>query len=418
MSQASKYCINCGREIPTAATFCPFCGASQSATESSQPIQPATNDSATDSHPHFNMWSAFRLGVSQVFTWHQRIARPAFWWLYLDLVIISLILSTISANTIFRAPAFWFDPSFFSWSSFIWLLIYSACLSFTSVMQITATVRRLHDTNRSAHNLWWLLLPIAGPIVLIVFLAQKSQPAGSRFDRPAKNSKSWIHKWWTWCILVLLTILYVFSYNYTGYVTATTTSQASEFQSTVPDDTASDTTDDTSEDDDSDEDDSSSDDSVMIGDSKIDVSDSQTYDTDYSDSNWAGSTFSIDEITVYETDGTYTQGSGSDKEEFQGVIKIHMNIQAGRDITAYPTQSKLSTNDGQQVDVDSDSDDFDGDLNSGTESDGYLYYVIPNLSDVSDITQIRLKWDAYYDTDDIDDDNDYKTFDATINLNS
>jgi uncharacterized membrane protein YhaH (DUF805 family) len=40
---------------------------------------------------------------------------------------------------------------------------------------LAATIRRLHDTNRSG---WWLLIlliPAIGPIALLVFLAQDSQ---------------------------------------------------------------------------------------------------------------------------------------------------------------------------------------------------------------------------------------------------
>ncbi|MEE2219449.1 DUF4352 domain-containing protein, partial [Klebsiella pneumoniae] len=145
--------------------------------------------------------------------------------------------------------------------------------------------------------------------------------------------------------------------------------------------------------------------------------DQKAYSTSFTDSSWAKSTFKIDKVTVYKTDGTYTSGSGNDKKDFNGVVKVHMSIHAGQDISAYPTQAKLSTNDGQQVEADMDSDDFDGDLNSGTDSDGNVYFVLSKLSSVKDITSIRLKWDASYDTDDYDDDNAYKTFDTTLNLN-
>ena len=40
------------------------------------------------------------------------------------------------------------------------------------VPSITVAVRRLHDTNRSAWNLLWSLLPIIGWIVQFVYLAQ------------------------------------------------------------------------------------------------------------------------------------------------------------------------------------------------------------------------------------------------------
>jgi uncharacterized membrane protein YhaH (DUF805 family) len=44
-----------------------------------------------------------------------------------------------------------------------------------------AAVRRLHDTNRSG---WWLLIspiPGVGPIVLLVFLTQGSQPVENQY---------------------------------------------------------------------------------------------------------------------------------------------------------------------------------------------------------------------------------------------
>jgi uncharacterized membrane protein YhaH (DUF805 family) len=44
-----------------------------------------------------------------------------------------------------------------------------------------AAVRRLHDTNRSG---WWLLIspiPGVGPILLLVFLTQSSQPGENQY---------------------------------------------------------------------------------------------------------------------------------------------------------------------------------------------------------------------------------------------
>jgi len=46
---------------------------------------------------------------------------------------------------------------------------------------LAAAARRLHDTDKSA---WWLLLlliPLVGPIVILVFLCLPSQPGGNRF---------------------------------------------------------------------------------------------------------------------------------------------------------------------------------------------------------------------------------------------
>ena len=415
----SKFCMKCGKKIPINATFCPICGATQETTSATEGQNQNTDAPEKNNQPkrpeRDNMWTALKLGVQQTFTWSQRISRPQYWWLYLDLVLISFILNITLGTKIYS------DPLQTGILHTILLLIYSALSTWISVMQFTAGVRRLHDTNRSAHYLWLALIPIVGPILLIVFLCQKPKEAGKRFDHLSGQSKPWVQKWWTWCILVLATAVFAgvigfstYTMSLANYSTTTTTSSDDSYDDSDDD---SDDEDTDSEDDDTDSESSSDTDSITIDDDKINLADQQAYTTSFSDSSWAGSTFKIDKVTVYKTDGTYTNGEGSDKQEFNGIVKVHMSIHAGRDISAYPTQAKLSTNDGQQVDADFDSDDFDGDLNSGTNADGNLYFILPKLSSIKDLTSIRLKWDSSYDTDDYDDDNDFKTFDATINLN-
>ena len=61
--------------------------------------------------------------------------------------------------------------------------IYTLALMIPS---LSVTVRRLHDTGRSA---WWLLvglIPIVGGIVLLVFFVQDSQDAVNRFGTNPK----------------------------------------------------------------------------------------------------------------------------------------------------------------------------------------------------------------------------------------
>jgi uncharacterized membrane protein YhaH (DUF805 family) len=60
--------------------------------------------------------------------------------------------------------------------SLIWGLI-------TLIPTVALQTRRLHDTNRSG---WWqliVLIPVVGAIILIVMLASRSDPAGSKYDR-------------------------------------------------------------------------------------------------------------------------------------------------------------------------------------------------------------------------------------------
>jgi len=51
----------------------------------------------------------------------------------------------------------------------------------TIIPAIAVTVRRLHDTN---HSGWWyfiVLVPIAGPIILLVFLVRDGQPEANAY---------------------------------------------------------------------------------------------------------------------------------------------------------------------------------------------------------------------------------------------
>ncbi len=58
------------------------------------------------------------------------------------------------------------------------------------IPSIAVTVRRLHDTDRSG---WWALIvvvPLIGPIVLLVLMALDSSPGENRFGSNPKSSRS------------------------------------------------------------------------------------------------------------------------------------------------------------------------------------------------------------------------------------
>ena len=52
---------------------------------------------------------------------------------------------------------------------------------------LSVTVRRLHDTNRSGW--WWFinLIPLAGAIVMLVFMVQEGNPGPNRFGPDPKT---------------------------------------------------------------------------------------------------------------------------------------------------------------------------------------------------------------------------------------
>jgi uncharacterized membrane protein YhaH (DUF805 family) len=58
------------------------------------------------------------------------------------------------------------------------------------IPSLAVLVRRLHDTERSG---WWVfigLIPLVGPIILLIFTVQDSQPGENRFGPNPKTALS------------------------------------------------------------------------------------------------------------------------------------------------------------------------------------------------------------------------------------
>ncbi|WP_298345527.1 DUF805 domain-containing protein [Ferrimicrobium sp.] len=95
-----------------------------------------------------------------------RANRPAYW----KAVAVNLALSIVFLLVTGHSPIAGTIADLYSLAAFI--------------PGLALTIRRLHDTNHSGW--WWLicLIPIAGPITLLVFLAMRPYPAENRWGQP------------------------------------------------------------------------------------------------------------------------------------------------------------------------------------------------------------------------------------------
>ncbi len=111
-----------------------------------------------------------------------RATRPEFWWFALFSFLVSSALSALLPGT--WSPGSWNMPGMYDGTgfdaSFGWTMAPAINLAgFWGVAvllpSLAVTVRRLRDTGREWTNIFWILLPIAGLIVLIVFLAEPTR---------------------------------------------------------------------------------------------------------------------------------------------------------------------------------------------------------------------------------------------------
>lgn len=89
-----------------------------------------------------------------------RTSKKEFWNFVLIYTVIYLILEFLSGVSAFDGKGF-----------FLLNIMSGLFFLFTLLPGLSISVRRLHDTNRSGWWMWLCLLPLIGPIVLMVFFA-------------------------------------------------------------------------------------------------------------------------------------------------------------------------------------------------------------------------------------------------------
>lgn len=165
----------------------------------------------------------------------------------------------------------------------------------------------------------------------------------------------------------------------------------------------------------------SNDKTVTVDGLKYDYKDSKTYKVNYSDSSWNIAKMTVNSVTVYKLDDGYEYDSANDGEfDIDGFVSINMTINANQDVNAYPTQSTVSFDNGEQHE--SDTGTWDGEIASGVTKSGNVVVPITSLDKSDSISTMRLKFDADILTEDstdaeYEDENSEHSYDMTIDLN-
>ena len=111
-------------------------------------------------------------------TFTGRASRSEFWWTALVVFLVNAVISGIMSTGIIPDENGAYGPTYAIGLvlSIVWFLA-------TIVPWLALSWRRLHDSNKPGPFYFLGLIPLVGPIILLVFFALPSDPAGARFDR-------------------------------------------------------------------------------------------------------------------------------------------------------------------------------------------------------------------------------------------
>jgi uncharacterized membrane protein YhaH (DUF805 family) len=118
---------------------------------------------------------AIRTVLSKYTTFSGRASRPEFWWWVLFVVLLNVATGIVDATLI--APTLGFEPYEELAGQPLSLIVSLAIL----LPNISVSVRRLHDIDRSG---WWyliILIPFIGVLVIIYWAVQPGTSGSNRF---------------------------------------------------------------------------------------------------------------------------------------------------------------------------------------------------------------------------------------------
>ncbi|MFJ4037963.1 DUF805 domain-containing protein [Microbacterium sp. NPDC090007] len=115
-------------------------------------------------------------------TFRGRASRSEFWWWALVNVMVASVLSGLALATSGPTVDELGQPVGPSGLGLVFFVLYGVWGLVTLIPGIALVVRRLHDSNKSGFWVFVVLVPVVGPIVLLVFELLPADPAGARFD--------------------------------------------------------------------------------------------------------------------------------------------------------------------------------------------------------------------------------------------
>lgn len=160
------FCTKCGAKNPEDATFCYKCG-NEMYTDKTRTMVDDTTDTtdeivAEEVNPLIDFWT-------NIVNFEGKMNRHNFWVAVFIMALINIVIVAISYGT--EAMILWY--------------LYDL---FFLIATLSASVRRLHDINKSGAYVLLNLIPLVGQVALLIMLLQENEADKKKVvDDPINN---------------------------------------------------------------------------------------------------------------------------------------------------------------------------------------------------------------------------------------
>lgn len=134
--------------------------------------------------PMVGFAEAVTLAFRQYAVGKGRATRAEYWWFQLLGALLGVFISVASVPAALAGESSSRVGVGLGLLSAIGMLVAFLAALALIIPSIAVTVRRLHDSGKSAHYLWFYLIPLAGPVIMLVFLLQGSEPMPNKYGYP------------------------------------------------------------------------------------------------------------------------------------------------------------------------------------------------------------------------------------------
>ena len=146
-------------------------------------LAPYTAVYDTNPRPSVSMVQAVKLWLKNWKNFSGRASRSEYWWVALASVIAMTVLMVVLSLIVLGAVAASNGSDTAVGVALASMYGIMALVGLATIVpSLSLGIRRLHDTNQSGWLYLVSFIPYAGSIILIVLMAQASNPAGARFD--------------------------------------------------------------------------------------------------------------------------------------------------------------------------------------------------------------------------------------------